>query len=246
MDMATWQWQTLIGPQGQSSAKGEESSETHASSDLDGGLKPTPDSASATDTWPPGREDHYTFCLDGKMVVVGGCEGKRRDDTSEVWCLDPETQSWSRLPDMPPDDRSLGYRVAEVVHGRAYVLSQRYLYTFTYERGWRTEAALPFRGPIEYNTIMAVDRHVIVLLGAHDKPPGVWVYDTISGEWENRGFPFSDETFDVSGVMLSEGTAMVFAVERFRNRMLMTMTLGQPHVSHSPVEATASRRERVQ
>lgn len=144
-----------------------------------------------------GRHHPITFTLNGKGYVIGGVsftQGYLRD----AYRYDPQTDTWTKLPDFPGPDRGFSYGVE--YQGKAYVgfgygngsasLSDLWEYDPAQEK-WTQLATCPCDGR-GHPTFVAANNHIYIGLGDNQlmNMNDFWAYDISKDTWtKKKNFP---------------------------------------------------------
>ncbi|GIQ86656.1 hypothetical protein KIPB_008549, partial [Kipferlia bialata] len=159
---------------------------------------------------PEGRCQHSAFCLGGKLYIAGGFGDNQR--CTDMWCYDPETESWTQREDPPEVVRTAA---TTVVGNTAHLMgcddNDALHLTYTEAKGWKTRT-LPFELMRGAAVTVGTDIHVIGGMYSREQ---VHVYNTKSKKWSAYpGLPVDTDAetparLDAGACMLSETCMLV-------------------------------------
>ncbi|GIQ90938.1 hypothetical protein KIPB_013944, partial [Kipferlia bialata] len=143
---------------------------------------------------------HSVFNLGDKLHVVGGYvtyvgdallpDMPARAVVKDHWTFDPETETWTQLPDAPCLLRLSSAVVAgNTAHfiGNEIEPNERMHLTYTEEGGWEREADMEFKVNSAGTVCVGTDIHV---MGGVSHNSRVHVYDTLTKKWrQTRDMP---------------------------------------------------------
>ncbi|GIQ80635.1 hypothetical protein KIPB_003408 [Kipferlia bialata] len=141
--------------------------------------------------WPCPRRYPTGVDGDGHLVVIGGWgydtqKGRWEKKLRDTWVFETEQRRWRRCDDIPAD---MGHRIHACSFGDSIqVFSDHTRYTFHLERGWERKDDVPQLVPgrdfsFYCSHIQRCGQYIVIA-----DPSKVYTLDTISGEFEVRGF----------------------------------------------------------